>query len=155
MSRWCAINSSLVLLIAVCAVAMSVEPPFSSVEGDSKFVVLAQGWADGVGGNRPDELNQILDQQYQHIHGTGLLETKAQFLEALRNGSRKYQPIHLEELEVKNHENFALVTGKFPLKAEVGGKVIEGVNRFCMILIRRAEGWKILQFQATALPAKS
>ena len=145
----------MLLVMAVCNLARSAETHLLSGEGDAELVGLAQSWANGVGGNRPEDLNPSLDRQYRHIHGTGLVENRSQFLEALRNGSRKYQPIHLEDLEVQRHEDFALVTGKFSLKAEVRGKVIEGVNRFCMILIRRTDGWKILQFQATALPTKS
>lgn len=121
---------------------------------ENKLLGLAQNWADGVGKNRADALNLILDDHYEHIHGTGLMETKNQFMEALRSGSRKYQPIQLGDLRVRTFDGFALVTGMFSLKVEVRGKVIEGVNRFCMTLVERPAGWKILQFQATALPSK-
>jgi len=57
-------------------------------------------------------------------------------------------------LRVRTFDGFALVTGKFALKVEVRGKTMEGTNRFCMTLIERPTGWKILQFQATALPSK-
>ena len=96
----------------------------------------------------------ILDENYEHIHGTGLQENREQFLAALRSGARKYKPIRLEELRVRVLGNVALVTGKFSLQVEARGKVIEGTNRFCMTMIERPEGWKILQFQATALMAK-
>lgn len=125
-------------------------------EGEnSKLVALAESWAGAVGGNQPEELTAILDEKYEHIHGTGLVENRSQFVEALRAGTRKYQPIHLEEVQVKAYEGFALVTGKFALRAEVRGKALEGVNRFCLTLIHRSEGWRILQFQATAINPRS
>ena len=121
---------------------------------DAKFFALAERWADTVGRNNPDQLNLVLDENYEHIHGTGLQENRSQFLEALRSGTRKYEPIRLEELRVRAWGDFALVTGKFPLKVEARGKAMEGVNRFCMTMIERPAGWKVLQFQATALSAK-
>jgi len=121
---------------------------------DAKFFALAEGWADAVGHNNPDQLNPVLDENYEHIHGTGLQENRNQFLEALRIGTRKYEPIRLEELRVRAWGDFALVTGKFSLKVEARGKAMEGVNRFCMTMIERPAGWKVLQFQATALSAK-
>jgi len=121
---------------------------------EAEFLGLAMNWAEGVGGNNADRLNDVLDADYEHIHGTGLQETRSQFLEALRSGARKYEPIRMEELRVKPLGDFALVTGKFSLKVEVRGRVIEGVNRFCMTMMARPSGWKIVQFQATAIPAK-
>lgn len=135
------------------AQAADAQPPN---EGENaKLVGLAESWARAVGGNQPEELTAILDEKYEHIHGTGLVENRSQFVEALRTGTRKYQPIHLEEVQVKAYEGFALVTGKFALRAEVRGKTLEGVNRFCLTLIQRPEGWRILQFQATAMPPKN
>jgi len=121
---------------------------------DAEFLGLAKSWAEGVSANDADRLSDVLDADYEHIHGTGLQESRGQFLEALRSGARKYEPIRLEELRVKPFGDFALVTGKFSLRVEVRGKVIEGVNRFCMTMMARPSGWKVVQFQATALPAK-
>lgn len=131
------------------------DTPATTGAGEAELTGLAESWARAVGGNQPEELAAILDERYEHIHGTGLLESRSQFLEALRTGSRKYQPIHLEEVRVKVCRGFALVTGKFALRVEVKGKTLEGVNRFCLTLLQRPEGWRILQFQATAIPPKN
>ncbi|NBS13386.1 MAG: nuclear transport factor 2 family protein [Verrucomicrobia bacterium] len=130
------------------------EPAKVGAMSDTQLLALAESWAGSVGGNHPDQLEMILDENYEHIHGTGLQENREQFLAALRSGARKYKPIRLEELRVRVLGNVALVTGKFSLQVEARGKVIEGTNRFCMTMIERPEGWKILQFQATALMAK-
>ena len=41
----------------------------------------AQQWASCVGQGQVDELNKILEDSYQHTHGTGLVETGRSFLE--------------------------------------------------------------------------
>ena len=60
-----------------------------------------QQWATLVAQGQADELGQLLHESYQHIHGTGLVESKTAFLEALRNGNRKYEPIQLEDLKFR------------------------------------------------------
>lgn len=112
---------------------------------------LARQWAEAVGSNRADALEAVLDEAYVHIHGTGLVESRATFLEALRSGTRQYQPLQLEDLVTRVIHDTALVTGKFRLKVEVRGKVLEGVNRFCLTMVKGSAGWKVVQFQATAL----
>jgi hypothetical protein len=154
MIKWGIKTLTLILVLCVGTEAGRAGPIGTPEVDEAHLLGLARGWADGVGENRPDALNLVLDDQYEHMHGTGLMETKGQFLEALRSGVRKYDPIKLEELRVRTFDGFALVTGKFALKVEVRGKTMEGTNRFCMTLIERTTGWKILQFQATALPSK-
>jgi Domain of unknown function (DUF4440) len=154
MSSWRLRIFCLFFLFCVVADAGRTEAEALRQVDEPKLLGLAQNWADAVGQNNPEALNSILDEKYEHIHGTGLQESRNQFLEALRSGTRKYAPIQLEDVRVRSFNTFALVSGKFALKAEVRGKVVEGVNRFCMTLIERTSGWKILQFQGTAMPAK-
>lgn len=127
------------------------EVPSNPESPDAEPLNLAHEWADGVGGNRPEALEAVLDETYEHIHGTGLVESRSQFLAALRNGTRRYQPLSLEDLKIRILGDIALVTGKFALKVEVRGKFLEGVNRFCMTMVKRPAGWKMVQFQATAV----
>ena len=111
----------------------------------------AQHWANYVGQGKADELNKILDDSYQHTHGTGLVESREEFLGALRSGVRKYEPIQLEEVKTRLFGDCAVVTGKFVLKVSVKGKMMEGVNRFTFVVVQTPQGPKIVSFQATAI----
>ena len=111
----------------------------------------AQQWASCVGHGQADELNKILDDSYQHTHGTGLVENREEFLGALRSGARKYEPIQLEEVKTRLFGDCAVVTGKFVLKVSVKGKMMEGVNRFTFVVVQTPQGPKIVSFQATAI----
>jgi len=115
----------------------------------------AQQWASRVGQGQADELNKILDDSYQHIHGTGLVESKEEFLGALRIGARKYEPIQLEEVKTRLFGDCAVVTGKFALKVSIKGKIMEGVNRFSFVVAQTPQGPKIVSFQATAIKPAS
>lgn len=128
-----------------------------SCRGDeaSKSLALAEAWATALGSNQADALRPLLDATYEHIHGTGLVENKEQFLEALRTGTRKYQPIHLEDVRVKAYGRVALVTGRFALSVEARGKTIEGVNRFCLTLIEAPEVGRSSSSKPRLYPRKS
>jgi hypothetical protein len=115
----------------------------------------AQQWANYVGQGKADELNKILGDSYQHIHGTGLMENREEFLRALRSGMRKYKPIQLEEVKTRLFGECAVVTGKFALKVSIKGKMIEGVNRFSFVVVQTPQGPKIVSFQATAIKPAS
>ena len=115
----------------------------------------AQQWASYVGQGQADELAKILDDSYQHTHGTGLVESREEFLGALRSGARKYEPIQLEEVMTRLFGDCAVVTGKFALKVSIKGKTMEGVNRFSFVVVQKPQGPKIVSFQATAIKPAS
>ena len=111
----------------------------------------AQQWATNVSQGQADELNKILDDSYQHTHGTGLVENREEFLGALRSAARKYEPIQLEEVKTRLFGDCAVVTGNFALRVSIKGKMMEGVNRFSFVVVQTPQGPKIVSFQATAI----
>jgi len=115
----------------------------------------AHQWASCVSQAQADGLSKILDDSYQHIHGTGLVENKEEFLGAVRSGARKYEPIQLEEVKTRLLGDCAVVTGKFALKVSIKGKMMEGVNRFSFVVVQTPQGPKIVSFQATAIKPAS
>ena len=132
---------------------------FGSVKAEALSAATAedcaQQWANYVGQGKANELNKILGDSYQHIHGTGLAENKEEFLLELRSGARKYEPIQLEEVKTRLFGECAVVTGKFALKVSIKGKMMEGVNRFSFVVVQTPQGPKIVSFQATAIKPAS
>ena len=130
-----------------------------SVKAEAFSAATAEGcahqWASCVGQGKADELAKILDESYQHIHGTGLVENKEEFLGALRSGARKYEPIQLEDVKTRLFGECAVVTGKFALKVSIKGKMMEGVNRFSFVVVQTPQGPKIVSFQGTAIKPAS
>ena len=132
---------------------------FGSVKAEALSVstaeICAQQWATCVSQGQADELAKILDDSYQHTHGTGLVENREDFLGALRSGARKYEPIQLEDVKTRLFGECAIVSGKFALKVLVKGKIMEGLNRFSFVVVQVPQGPKIVSFQATAIKPAS
>ena len=120
--------------------------------GESEALNMAQQWALLVSQADIAGIEQLLSDRYVHIHGTALVESKGQFVEALKNGTRKYDPIKIEEANVRVFGDSAVVTGKFDLKAYTRGKTIESINRFGLLLVKTQSGLQVASFQATAIP---
>jgi hypothetical protein len=110
-----------------------------------------QQWATLVAQGQADDLEKLLHDSYQHIHGTGLVESKTAFLDALRSGNRKYEPIQLENLKFRSFQDTAILTAQFNLKATARGKKIEGLYLASFTLIQTPQGLAIVSFQATPL----
>lgn len=119
---------------------------------ETEALKLAQDWASLVSNADIIGLEKLLSKKYMHIHATARVETKEQFLEAFKNGSRKYDPIKLEYVNVSLLGRSAFVTGQFNLKAYARGKTIEGVNRFVLVLTKTNNGQQVVFFQATPIP---
>ena len=120
--------------------------------GESEVMNTAQQWASLVSQADIVGLEQLLSDNYMHIHSTALVESKSQFIDAFKNGSRKYDTIKIDEAKARVFDNTAVVTGKFNLKAFARGKIIEGVNRFGMVLVKTKEGIHVVSYQSTAIP---
>lgn len=144
---------SVLILTALLGVASAVEKsPEITNFSEADALRTTQEWASLVSQANVSELEKILNEKYMHIHGTALVESKVQFLEAFKNGSRKYDPIKIEDINVRIFGNSAVVTGKFNLKAFARGKTIEGANRFSLVLVKTLNGMQVASFQATGIP---
>lgn len=133
-------------------IASANDAPASSSFSEADARETALKWATYVGQGDVPALERFLHEKYLHIHGTALVETRTQFLDELRNGTRKYDPINMEEITVRLFGSTAVVSGKFNLKAVVRGKTVEGVNRFSLVIVAAQDGRQVASFQATAIP---
>lgn len=114
----------------------------------------AQIWATRVKTSDVGALETLLSPNYLHTHGTGKVETKEQFLEALRTGSRKYERCEMTDLRVILLGQGGVVQGTLDVKAVTKGKTLEVVNRFMMVFAKTERGWEVIAFQATPTEKK-
>ncbi|MEW6531197.1 MAG: nuclear transport factor 2 family protein [Thermodesulfobacteriota bacterium] len=147
-----AIAIAILLIAGVMLLPVQAHSPKASKEDILK---IEQAWADAVFKGDVEALEKILADNISYIHGTGLVETKAQFIEQLKSGNRKFlAPIVAEEVNVRTFGDTAIVTGKFVLKVFSRGKEITGVNRFTHVFAKVGKEWQLVAHQATLLPAE-
>ena len=117
-------------------------------------VRTARKWAALVGASDTAALENLLDSRYTHTHGTGMVETKKLFLGALRDGTRDYVRCKIVEPQVTLLGRVAVVSGVLDLKVLARERIIEGTNRFTMVVARTDGGIQVVAYQATLLTRK-
>ena len=100
-------------------------------------------------------LEQSLDATYTHIHGTGLVENKDSFINAIKNKTRVYNVAEMTDLKITNLGTVAYGTAKLKINVTNPKGTLEANNLFTMI-IHTNQGKKypfvtISQFQATKI----
>lgn len=138
-------------ILPTLGLALILATSASAEINQTAATTCVQQWATLVAQSQADELGKLLNDSYQHIHGTGLVESKTAFLEALRNGTRKYEPIQLENLKFRSFQDTAILTAQFNLKATARGKKIDGLYLASFTLIQTPQGLSIVSFQATPI----
>lgn len=135
----------LLVLITSLTRLIAAESPLT----ESEAMVTAQNWAGCVKAADLGALETLLSPDYLHTHGTGKVETKTQFLETLRSGSRKYERCEMSDLRVIRLGHGAVVQGMLDVKAVTKDKTLEVVNRFMMVLRQTDRSLEVVAFQAT------
>lgn len=144
--------ATLIAAIVLLLSCMPLRADASGILSESAALETAQKWASALGKPDISGLDELLHDDYMHIHATSMVESKAKFIGALKEGARKYDPFIIEDTKVRIFGDSAVVTGKFALKATMREKVIERVNRFSLVIVMTPHGLKVASFQATSIP---
>ena len=145
-------TSAVILLLACASPLRAGTAPGGITRGEA--VSVAREWAALAGASDTTGLDALLDARYIHTHGTGMVETKKQFLQALRTGARDYVRCKPGKLRVTLLGPVALVNGVLDFKVFAPPRKIEGSNLFSMVLERTSQGTKVVAYQATPLKRK-
>jgi ketosteroid isomerase-like protein len=96
-------------------------------------------------------LDTMLADDLSYTHSTGRVETKLQFLDALRTGQLKYKSIDRSDVRVKLYGETAVVTGEAHLHVEAAGNALDLPVRFLDVYVKAPSGWQMVAWQSTKL----
>lgn len=136
----------LAIIFGVIAFNVQANP-----SNDKQSVIIAEQFIQNIQTADTNNLNTILDDKYIHIHGTGLIENKDKFLEALSTKKRIYNTATLSNVSVASYQNVYIVQGQLAISVSSGAKKIEGTNLISIVMINENNNWKIIHFQGTKI----
>jgi len=139
-------KSTLIFLLSIWLTAIC---PAETGLTEAEATATARQWAGLLTNSDVNGLETLLATDYIHTHGTGKVESKQQFVEALRSGARKYERCDMSNLQVIPLGNVALVHGNLNVKAVTKSKTIEATHRFTMVIAKTDQGIKVVSYQAT------
>jgi ketosteroid isomerase-like protein len=98
-------------------------------------------------------LERLVADQLSYGHSSGLLESKAQFVDVVANRKTVYKAITLSEPSTVMAGDNAIVRHIFSNTTETGGKTASISVGILQVWQKQAGNWKLLARQAFRLPA--
>ena len=139
------------LLAGNAAVAQEALPELAAVTraDDARVAAFRAPTAEGLAALFADDLH--------YAHSTGVIDTKASFIEALTTGRTKYRSIDYEKREFTfPAPTIALMRGRVRIRAEsVATGPSDNVLSFLAVWRLENGRWKFLAWQSCRLPTQT
>ena len=140
--RW--LVSGLLLALGASALAGDVEQAVLKAQ-DKRVELTVAGDVAGLGALMSDDLT--------YTHSNGRVDTKAEFLEAIRSGKSRYKSMTFEDRRVRPlGDSTAVVSGTCHVQVTSGGNDLDLRLRFTELYARQAGAWKMALWQSTRVP---
>ncbi len=97
-------------------------------------------------------LEEVLADALSYCHSTGAVESKAQYLDALRSGRVRYLRMDRELARFHAWTDCAVMQGAVDVTAQVDGSPYRTRAAFTSTWVREDGSWKLAAWAATALP---
>ena len=98
------------------------------------------------------EVGSMMTDDLTFTHANGVVETKAQFLNALKTRRLRYKSITDEERRVRVHGDTGIVSGTCRLIVIASGTNIDIRVRFTELWVKKGRAWRMVLWHATNVP---
>jgi hypothetical protein len=107
-----------------------------------------------IAGNA-SRLDPLLSSELVYAHSDGRVQTKAEFLNAVRSGKIKYDAYDYDDVKVKPvTDDVVTMTGRAHLRASIGDVRAEFSLKFLAVWRRENGVWRLFAYQSSRLPDK-
>jgi ketosteroid isomerase-like protein len=140
-----------IMLICLSLAVFAVPAFAGSVEDE--IMALDKQWGEAAAKGDAAVLNKLLADNLHHVHATGRIEGKAEYIDSLESGMRKHDPIVPMKIKVRVYGDSAVSTGRFKMVAYKQGMekpMVNQINLYTHVWNKTKDGWKLTVHQATA-----
>jgi uncharacterized protein (TIGR02246 family) len=96
-------------------------------------------------------LDRILAPDLTYTHSSSKLETKQEFIEAIKTGASKYKVIEPEDIRVRVYGSTAVLTGRCRFEVTSGGQELKPRVRFTDVYVKSDGAWRMVAWQSTRI----
>ena len=100
-----------------------------------------------------EALGRLLSDRLVYRHSTGGHDSKASYLERVRNGTFVYESIEHPEDEIIVADGAAVVLGLMIARVHRAGELHELRNTACAVWVREDGHWRLVAYQPTPIPS--
>ena len=91
-------------------------------------------------------IDRIYADDYISTSSSGLMRTKAQVIEDFKSGALKIESISSDDVNVRQHGDTVIVTGRMTSKGKDRDREVSGENRFTQVYVRKNGRWQLVAF---------
>ena len=100
-----------------------------------------------------DAVDALLGTTLHYVHGSGVDEDRAQYLQRLREGHYDYRDLTIERREVRRFGDVVLVNGDMRIHVVIAGHGEKHfVSRYLQAWALESGAWRMVSWQSTPLP---
>ena len=118
---------------------------------EESVIAAERQWAAAMVARDLPALRDIFADDLVYVHGSGAVETKAEFLEKLATGARAYTHITPLEPRARVYGDTAVVADLLDVGVVSGEQRLTVRVRTINVFLRRGGRWQIVAHQATRL----
>jgi uncharacterized protein (TIGR02246 family) len=96
-------------------------------------------------------LDRLLGDDLTYVHASGLVQSKAEFINDLKSGKRVYKTVANSDVEVRLLQDAAVITAKSEISVSFEGKENDLSLRVIEVYAKRNGGWQLIAYQSTRL----
>jgi hypothetical protein len=96
-------------------------------------------------------LDTLLDDELDYVHTGGNLESRQQFINAIRNRTLVYELIAPSDVRVRVYDGLALAIGRSQMRVRTASGVSSFEIRFTEVYVRKEGHWLLTAWEATRL----
>lgn len=98
-------------------------------------------------------LDQLLADSLVYTHSSASTDSKASYMAAFRSGKWAYHSVKRPVEDIQVFGDCAVVTGRAEIEVSVEGKPRQLNSRYVDVWVKGADGWKMVAWQSTPIPA--
>jgi ketosteroid isomerase-like protein len=98
-------------------------------------------------------LEELLADSLVYTHSYGGADSKASYLDGIRSKKWVYQAVERPIEDIQVHGDCAVVTGQVRIELLSSGQPKKLNSRFTNVWVKGRQGWQMLAWQSTPLPA--
>lgn len=134
-----------VMVLMLAAMAARAAGPGTELEQVEK------AWAAAVVAGNVSTLQTMLADELIYAHSTGVIETKAQYLDRLRSGVQKYEKVEHESVRAVPHGNAGVTHSLMQMHGMSNGKPFRDHVMMMHVWVKQGGTWKLAAHQTTKL----
>ncbi len=138
-------------LLTAAFIALWLVAGASAAPSEDEIRQAEKAWAAAVTRTDAEALERILDDQLIYAHSTGVVESKAEYLERLRRGAQKYELIEHQRITVKLHGDAAVAHCHVRMKGMSDQVPFDNRLMMLHLWVKRAGQWRLVAHQTTEL----